>query len=504
MPISSFDEFIQRVATHRNTREVLGAVIGIALAWIVGKGIAGGQYGFAIIVGGLIVFLVAYFNRHAIVVLFPLVIAVPNIGLDIPGPWAVTVQDGFVMLTFSGYLTRRIIQRQFIVPRDDAIVRPLLLFLGVAILCVGKVIAVSPDNLVFNVKELMRLAMLVLFYVVMIDVLDSKQQLFRLVRWLLAWSVWMMVVSVYIYLTLSPFWYFILTMQPAYIFMRTKILRLVSIAGSTSYTGIYYASILALATHFAPLFANRARRLWGSLLVAGIICCLVFTFNRGTWVGILLGVAALLLKKQIDRRRAQLAAVLLAGILVLTTTSLFGDIDVEQHAVDFVHYSRSSAQSRIVRWVSAVNVILEHPLLGVGYNNYAFVYGRYSITEGITTMYGSPHNMFVDVITGTGLIGFVIFMTLISRLWRQLAANMAANLPRDLHLLSRGLFLAFVFFLGTCLFDSFLFKPHHSSYLIVAVWAMGTAIHRMRTGVIAEPSLLPPDATGDVAPEERR
>lgn len=501
MPINSFDELIRRAVTHRNAREVVGVVVGIALAWIVGKGIAGGQYGFAILIGGLVVFLVSFFNRHSVVVLFPIVIAAPNIGLDIPGPWAVTVQDAFVMLTFSGYLTRRIIQRKFVVPRDDKIATPLLLFLGVAVLCLIKVVAVSPDNVLFNIKELMRLAMLVVFYVVMVDVLDSKKQIFRLVFWLLIWSVWMMAVSIYIYLTLSPFWYSVLTMQPAFIFMRTKILRLVSIAGSTSYTGIYYASILALATHFRPAFTTQWRRFCGGVLIAALGLTIVLTFNRGTWVGILIGLAVLVLKRQIDRRRVQLTALLVVGILVLTTTSLFGDIDVEQQVVDFVHYSRSSAQSRIVRWISAVNVILEHPVLGVGYNNYAFVYGRYSITEGITSMYGSPHNMFVDVITGTGFLGFFIFMTMIVRLWRQLSANLAAGLTKDLHWLSRGLFLAFIFFLGTGLFDSFLFKPHHSSYLIVAIWAMSTSIHRLRTGIIHDPAMAEAEPEPDAEPQ---
>jgi O-antigen ligase len=480
MPMSSFDSFAQRVVSHKNALEVLAAVISIAIAWIVGKGIAGGKFGFLIMVGGLIVFLVAYFRRHSIVVLFPIAISMPNIGLDIPGPWAITVQDAFVLLTFSGYLTRRVIQRKYIFPRDDRITPALFLFWGVAVFCITKVALVSPDNLLFNLKELMRLTMLVLFYIVMIDVLDSKKQLFRLIGWLLVWAVWMMGVSVYIYLTLSPFWYYILTMQPAFIFLRTKILRMVSIAGSTSYTGIYYATILALATHFTPLFSTKLRRMYGGPLIVAVAACILLTFNRGTWVGILLGLFVLVVQGQIERRRVTIALLLGAGIIALMTTSLFGQIDVEQQVVDFLHYSRSSAQSRLVRWVSAVNVILDHPFLGVGYNNYAFVYGRYSILEGIQRLYGSPHNMYIDVITGTGILGFVVFMTLITRLWRQMVANMKAAFERDLKLLSRGIFTAFLFFLGSGLFDSFLFKPHHSSYLIVAIWAMSTALVRLR------------------------
>ncbi|NLH50343.1 MAG: O-antigen ligase family protein [Myxococcales bacterium] len=490
MPTSASEDLIRRIVTHRNTREVMGAMLGIALAWIVGKSIAGEKFGFLIALLGATVFLLAFFNRHSIVVLFPIAIALPNIGLDIPGPWAITVEDAFVLLTFSGYLTRSIINRQFIIPRDDRIALPFLLFVMIAILCITKVAWVSPNNILFNSKELMRLTMLALFYIMLVDVLDSPEQILRLVKWLLVWALWMAGISYYIYFTHSPFWYYILTMNPAYIFLRTKILRMISIAGSTSYTGIYYASILSLATHYLPLFRDKGRRVWGWLLLLLILSCIVLTFNRGTWVGILIGLSVLSMKGYISRRRVVVMTLLLAGITVLMTTSLFGQIDVEQQVVDFVHYSRSSAESRLVRWVSAINVILEHPLMGVGYNNYAFVYGHYSMYEGVSSMYGSPHNMFVDVITGTGFLGFGVFMTLIVRLWRQMAANLRAALTPDMARLSRGIFLAYLIFLGSGLFDSFLFKPHHSSYLIVAIWAMSTAIHRLRIGYYPEHSIV--------------
>jgi len=265
---------------------------------------------------------------------------------------------------------------------------------------------------------------------------------------------------------------------------------MISIAGSTSYTGIYYATVFALTVQFAPFFTPKARRVWAFAYLGAMAACIFLTFNRGTWVGMLLGLAALLLQGQINRRRAAGAAILLAGLTVLLTTSLFTQADVGQHAVDFVHYSRASAESRFVRWVSAGNAILDQPLLGVGFNNYAFLYGRYSIVEGINRqLYGSPHNMFVDIITGTGLIGFLVFMTVIVRLYLQLRDNMNATLPPELKQLSRGIFLAYIFFLGSGLFDSFLFKIHHSSYLIVATWAMGSAIRRLRLGLIRDPEM---------------
>jgi O-antigen ligase len=493
MPTSSIDDLARRIVAHRNTREVAGAAAAIVVGWFVGKGIAGERFGFLVMLLAATVFYLAWFHRRTIAVLLPAVLAIPNLGLDIPGPWAVTIQDAFIVMCFAGYVTRAIMNRGQILPRDDRIAGPLFLFLGIAVVCISKVAALNPNNLIFNTKELMRLAMFSFLYLVVLDALDCKRQLMRLTFWILFWGVWMIVVSYYIYVTVSPFWYGILTMQPAYIFMKGKILRMVSIAGSTSYTGIYFATLLAMTMHYKPLFATQARRLWTVAYVLAILSCIALTFNRGTWVGMMFGFGVLLLQGEINRRRAALLILLAAGILALMTTSMFGQIDVEQRVVDFVHYSRGSAVSRLVRWAGAVNAVLDHPILGVGYNNFAFVYGRYTILETIDRqVYGSPHNMFVDVLTGTGLVGFSVFMLFIGRLWKQMRANMAAPLSPDLQALSRGIFMTFLFFLGSGLFDSFLFKLHHSSYLIVTTFAMSTAIRRLRDGTLSDPEAAPP------------
>ncbi len=493
MSTSGYNSLVRRVVLQRDVGLVAAGVAGLAVAWLVGKSIAGMEFAVPGALVGFVIFLLVFFRPHSIVFLMPAILAAPNYGLDLPGPWAITIEDAFVLLAFIGYVVRSLIRRQYIIPRDDKIIYPLLIFNGIAILCVSQVATINPQDLIFNVKELIRLTLLNLCYLVVIDILDSKAQVLRMVKWLVVFSVWMMGVSYYMYVTKSPFWYYILTMTPAYIYLHTKILRLVSIAGSTSYTGIYYATILALATHYLPLVVTGARKVGAYLLWFSLLAVIALTFNRGTWVGILFGLAVLALHGQIDSRRIAWVALLGVAAILLTTTDIFGEFDIEQKVADFIYYSSSSAQSRVVRWISSINAILAHPLFGVGYNNYAFVYGQYSILEGVHPMYGSPHNMFVDILTGTGFVGFSVFMTVIVRLWRRLRDNMRLITDPEIGLLNRGLFLAFLFFLGSGGFDSFLFKPHHSSYLIVCVWAMGTAIYRMRVGTIIEPGVTPPE-----------
>jgi hypothetical protein len=85
--------------------------------------------------------------------------------------------------------------------------------------------------------------------------------------------------------------------------------------------------------------------------------------------------------------------------------------------------------------------------------------------------------MIVDVVTGTGLLGFAIFAYLLAKLWRT---------HREIHESSdewirnygSGLFLGFIFFLGASMFDSFFFKPHHTGILLFSLWSVATVVWR--------------------------
>jgi O-antigen ligase len=505
MPTSSFDDFVRRVASHRNTAEVAGGMAAIAVGWLVGKSIAGGKYGFVGMLLGFLAFFLIYFRPRSMILLFPFVISMPNLSLGNPGPMAVSVQDAFWVVAFTGYVSRQIVGRKFIIPRNDNVIAPLWGFLAIAIICIYKVMILKANLLVFNTKELMRLTMFSFTYIVMLDVLNSKKQIMRLTWWILIWGIWMMAISYYSYFTVSDFWYDLLVMKPAYIFMRHKFLRMISIAGSTSWTGIYYAILVALGIQFAPFFKTRERRVWAIVYIIAMAGCILLTFNRGTWVGMLAGGVVLLLQGHIDRRRVAGAVILLLGLAVLVSTSIFTPDAVGQQVTDFVHYSRGSAESRVTRWVSAVNAVIDQPLLGVGFNNFAFLLGHYSDESGVNAeRYGSPHNMFVDILTGTGLIGFSVFMLMIIRLHRQMKDNMDGVLPPDLKLLSRGLYLSYIFFLGASMFDSFIFKLHHTSYLIAATWAMTSAIRRLRLGLVQDPEMAEFAAQNATAAAEKK
>jgi O-antigen ligase len=449
------------------------------IAWLLGKAVADHSTLLVLIfVVSPIAYLV-FFHRRSVLWLAPIAMCVPNFGLDIPGQWAVSIEDAFVMIAFIALVLRAVMTRGRIFPFDVPILKPLLVFLAVAVISVGKVALYSPANVMFITKDLMRLTMLALFYVIMTDAVRTKENVLTVIRTLLAISIFMAVISWYIYLTKSPFFYEILTMKPAYIYYKGNILRMISIMGSTSFSGLYFATLLALAmTH--PLRVAGRRFPMPNWLLAGLLfSCLVMTFNRGTWVGVLLGVVFLMFLGRLSWKKIMIAILLGIGLVILVSTHFFAQFDVEHKINILIEISRSSGSARLVRWLSAVNVMTDQPLLGVGYNNYAYLYGKYSIEQGVIPTYGSPHNMYVDIITGTGFIGLAVFIFFLVRLWKLHAENLRATKDPELKNTVLGLFLVLTFFLGASGFDSFLFKPHHTSFVIFLLWALSSSIWRI-------------------------
>ncbi|MCB1152432.1 MAG: O-antigen ligase family protein [Deltaproteobacteria bacterium] len=479
MTETTYPQWITRIQTHKDTRGVIFVAIAVGVCWAVGKAIAEHDFGVPLMVVALGLFALLFFKRESILWMAPAAMCVPNFGLDIPGPWAVSVEDAFVLVTIAAVMSRNILSRRPLVPRGDAVLGPMSVFWGIAVVSMIKVFSISPHSTMYVLKDLIRLTWLFLFYIVMIESLQTKDQVMRLMRALIVLAVPMALVSWYIYLTESPFFYYILTMKPAYIYYKRNFLRMISIAGSTSFTGLYYAAMLALAVTYPGLQRTKLTRLVRAAVILLIASCLVATLNRGTWVGVMFGTAMLILTGQMGWRKITVVGFLLTGIALLSATYVFSEMDVAGKLNVVVEVSRSSGTARLVRWISAVNVMLEQPLMGVGYNNYAFVYGRYSIEEGITRIYGSPHNMYIDVITGTGIIGFTAFIAFLSRLWKRHTANLRIAADPEIRSMAVGLFMAWTFFLGASFFDSFLFKPHHTTFIMVMLWAMTTALYRI-------------------------
>jgi O-antigen ligase len=76
-----------------------------------------------------------------------------------------------------------------------------------------------------------------------------------------------------------------------------------------------------------------------------------------------------------------------------------------------------TSRQRILYWENGLEMIQEHPVLGVGYFNFVPYFERYYTEDVLFHRAELPHNIFIQVGTDTGVIGLLIFYSILIRLY---------------------------------------------------------------------------------------
>ena len=85
--------------------------------------------------------------------------------------------------------------------------------------------------------------------------------------------------------------------------------------------------------------------------------------------------------------------------------------------------------------MSGFRMFLGHPVLGVGVDNFRVVFSHYRVEEAVHPAIFQPaaHNTYIEILSGTGLVGFIPFMLIIV-----LSIANFHNASRRLRLLDQG------------------------------------------------------------------
>ncbi len=144
------------------------------------------------------------------------------------------------------------------------------------------------------------------------------------------------------------------------------------------------------------------------LIVGGVILvllgdCLLLTKSRTAMIGLLVGVSFglfLMGRSLWDNRRARRAifGVILGTGAIILAAVVSGSLDRE-----VISETPKSLRYRMEYWTSTVDVIGEHPLLGVGPGNFRQSYLKHKLPESSEEIL-DPHNFVLDVWANGGLM----------------------------------------------------------------------------------------------------
>ena len=296
---------------------------------------------------------------------------------------------------------------------------------------------------------------------------------------------------------------FIFRIGPEWFLIQGRFMRASGVFGQPNPYGAYLGLSLPVAFSLSiwSLSAWLKQRTLTTFLctlfyvtVAGCIATgLVASWSRGGWLGAMASTAVVL--AFFNKRTA---AILGLGLLAMTSTALvgainptwipaaisarIGDIPAYIGLVDVlsleVNDDNFAIIERVAHWVAALRMWEMSPWLGVGPGNYATVYNAVALPRWSDPL-GHAHNIYLNVLGETGLLGFGTFLLMwgslvawLHRATKQQAAQAPFSQPSWSRALAVGV-LGIIAHLAVHSFFDNLFVQ--GMYLHIALWLAAVA-----------------------------
>ena len=177
------------------------------------------------------------------------------------------------------------------------------------------------------------------------------------------------------------------------------------------------------------------------LILTGVYC-LLFTFSRGGYVALFLGLIFLGFVNQ--RKLLVLVALLIVSWQALLPASVQQRIMMTYDQSDGGGSLDASAQTRVDIWTDAEKLIAGNPVFGTGFQTYAYM--------GRVEDFSDTHNYYLKITLETGVIGLLMFLYVVWRmfalgyqLYRQSEDPFFASLGLGFSALMVGMFFANLF-----------------------------------------------------------
>lgn len=161
------------------------------------------------------------------------------------------------------------------------------------------------------------------------------------------------------------------------------------------------AGYLNEAICFVFAFFMACKDRWERLLLGiglvALIACLLMTHARGAFlsIAVVLGVYGLLRDWRV-----------LVTCIGVGATALFAEPLLAERLLSAFTAADTSAEMRLALWESTLDMIFDHPVMGIGWGAYWMVYPQYDFyINDLTVKIVHAHNMYLHVAAEIGIFG---------------------------------------------------------------------------------------------------
>jgi O-antigen ligase len=241
------------------------------------------------------------------------------------------------------------------------------------------------------------------------------------------------------------------------------VLRVRGFYGSPNNLALYLGRVFPLVLAVAAFASSRewlsrgmlwpSRRLGYALASVLMAAALLLTYSRGAW---LVGVPASLLFLAAMRSRRTFAVSV--GLLALVAIGVLF-VGGSRRLASLLDASTGTTSFRLQLWQSSLAMIRDHPLLGVGLDNFLYHYRSYYVLPTAWEEFNlsHPHNLIFDYWLRLGLLGVGLLVWNLVAFFRR-GWKAYRHSPRDMdRLLVLGLMAGMVNFVAHGLVDNAFF-----------------------------------------------
>lgn len=275
------------------------------------------------------------------------------------------------------------------------------------VLFVSSITSYTPNKSIFT---LLIYVAYIMFYFILVNTIKTRQQLYMLVLFLVLSTAFISLYGLYQLKTVgatSGAW------VDTTLFEDIKA-RIGSTFENPNVLGEYL--VLIIPVGIAMLWGQRG---WISKLMtlglsAVMIICLVYTYSRGAYVGLMLAFALFAVLR--DRRFVILGVIgllLLPFVLPASVINRFASIG---------NLSDTSSSYRISIWLGSLKMIKDYlpSGIGLGLEPFKLIYPKYSLNAAYAQ---HSHNIYMQLLIENGISGFLVFAAIMVVYYKTMLAG---------------------------------------------------------------------------------
>jgi len=250
-----------------------------------------------------------------------------------------------------------------------------------------------------SLKQVMVHASFILFYFVVINVIRTKKQ-------------WMFLIKTFIFSAFIVAVYgvvqnfFGVSSTESWIdeeMFSDISLRVYSFFNNPNVLGEFLVLTIPIAIALIWNKVKDTHRVLFSLILIFMVACMIFTWSRGAWLGMLIAVALYLV---ISDKRWMFAGILL---LFLVPVGLYvtGNSAIIERFMSIGNTADTSTAYRVSIWQASLGIISDFWVggIGIGSDAYTTIYPSYALPGARFALHS--HNLYLQFLVETGIFGIV-------------------------------------------------------------------------------------------------